>query len=123
MICVNELGELKCSKRAVLEDLLILISPYAPHLAEELWQACGHKESITRANFPMFNEAYLVENTFKYPVSFNGKMRFLLELPVEMQVEEVQKAVLAAEESLKWLESKSPKKIIVVHKKIINVVV
>ncbi len=123
MICVNELGELKCSKRAVLEDLLILISPYAPHLAEELWQACGHKESITRANFPMFNEAYLVENSFKYPVSFNGKMRFLLELPVEMQVEEVQKAVLAAEESLKWLESKSPKKIIVVHKKIINVVV
>ena len=123
MICVNELGELKCSKRAVLEDLLILISPYAPHLAEELWQASGHNESIIKANFPLLNEEYLVENTFKYPVSFNGKMRFLLELPVEMQAGEVQKAALAAEESAKWLEGRNPKKIIVVHKKIINVVV
>ena len=66
MICVNELGELKCSKRGILEDLLILIAPYAPHLAEELWQNCGHNESITTAAFPLFNEAYLVENTFKY---------------------------------------------------------
>jgi leucyl-tRNA synthetase len=123
MICVNELNELKCSKRAILEDLLILISPYAPHLAEELWAQFGHNESISKAVFPAVNEAYLVENTFRYPVSFNGKMRFQLELPADMPAEEVQKAVLAAEESAKWLESKSPKKIIVVHKKIINVVV
>jgi len=123
MICVNELGELKCSKRAILEDLLILISPYAPHLAEELWKQCGHNESITNAAFPLFNEAYLVENTFKYPVSFNGKMRFQLELPAEMPSAEIEKAVLSAEESAKWLEGKSPKKIIVVNKKIVNVVV
>ncbi len=123
MICVNELGELKCSKRAILEDLLILISPYAPHLSEELWQQCGHNESITKAAFPLFSESYLTENTFKYPVSFNGKMRFQLELPVELQAAEVQNAVLAATESAKWLEGRNPKKIIVVHKKIINVVV
>ncbi len=123
MICVNELGELKCSKRAILEDLLVLISPYAPHLAEELWQQCGHHESITKAAFPVFNQEYLVENSFKYPVSFNGKMRFQLELPVGMQADDVQKAVLEAEESAKWLEGKVPKKIIVVHKKIINIVV
>jgi len=120
---VNELGELKCSKRAILEDLLVLISPYAPHLAEELWQQCGHHESITKAAFPVFNQEYLVENSFKYPVSFNGKMRFQLELPVGMQADDVQKAVLEAEESAKWLEGKVPKKIIVVHKKIINIVV
>jgi leucyl-tRNA synthetase len=123
MICVNELGELKCCKRAILEDLLILLSPYAPHLSEELWQQCGHSESITNATFPVFIESYLAENSFKYPVSFNGKMRFQLELPVEMPAEEVQKAVLNAGESVKWLEGKSPKKIIVVYKKIINVVV
>ena len=123
MICVNELGELKCSKRGILENLLILIAPYAPHLAEELWQQCGHNEGITNAAFPVFNEIYLVENTFKYPVSFNGKMRFQLELPVDMGAGEVEKAVLAAEESAKWLEGKTPKKIIVVNKKIVNVVV
>lgn len=123
MICVNELGELKCCKRDILEKLLILIAPYAPHLAEELWQQCGHNESITNAIFPAFNEAFLVENSFKYPVSFNGKMRFQLELPVSMGTEEVQKAVMEAEESVKWLEGKTPKKIIVVNKKIVNVVV
>ena len=123
MICVNELNELKCSKQAILEDLLILISPYAPHLAEELWACLGHNESISKAVFPLFNEAYLVENTFRYPVSFNGKMRFQIELPVDMPVEEVQKAVLEAGESAKWIEGRSPKKIIVIHKKIINVVV
>ncbi len=122
MICVNELGELKCSKRAILEDLLILISSFAPHLAEELWQACGHNESITQATFPAFNEAYLVENTFKYPVSFNGKMRFTMELPADMPSAEIEKAVLEAEESAKWLEGKTPKKIIVVNRKIVNIV-
>ena len=123
MICVNELGELKCNKRAILEDLLILIAPYAPHLAEELWQQCGHHESITGAAFPAFNENYLVENTFKYPVSFNGKMRFTMEFPADMPSADIEKAVLAAEESAKWLEGKTPKKIIVVNRKIVNVVV
>ncbi|MEI8005188.1 MAG: leucine--tRNA ligase [Bacteroidota bacterium] len=123
MICVNELGELKCSKRGILENLLILIAPYAPHLSEELWQQCGHNESITTAAFPVFNEAYLVENSFNYPVSFNGKMRFTMELPADMPSAEIEKAVLAASESAKWLEGKTPKKIIVVNKKIVNVVV
>jgi len=123
MICVNELGELKCSKRGILENLLILIAPYAPHLSEELWQQCGHNESITTASFPVFNEAYLVENSFNYPVSFNGKMRFTMELPADMPSAEIEKAVLAASESAKWLEGKTPKKIIVVNKKIVNVVV
>ena len=123
MICVNELGELKCSKRAILEDLLVLVSPYAPHLAEELWQQCGHNESITLAVFPVLNETFLLENSFNYAVSFNGKMRFTMEFPADMPSAEIEKAVLAAEESAKWLEGRSPKKIIVVHKKIINVVV
>ena len=123
MICVNELGELKCNKRVILEDLLILLSSYAPHLAEELWQACGHNESITGAVFPLFNETFLAENSFKYPVSFNGKMRFTMELPADMPSADIEKAVLEAEESAKWLEGKTPKKIIVVHKKIVNIVV
>jgi leucyl-tRNA synthetase len=123
MICVNELTELKCGKRAILEDLLVLLSPYAPHLSEELWCQAGHSESISKAVFPVFDETYLVENTYSYPVSFNGKMRFQLELPAEMQSGDIEKAVLAAGESSKWLEGKTPKKIIVVHKKIINIVV
>jgi leucyl-tRNA synthetase len=123
MICVNELGELKCSKRGILEPLLILISPYAPHLAEELWQQCGHPESVSQAVFPAFDETFLTLSTFNYPVSFNGKMRFTMELPVDMPSADIEKAVLAAEESAKWLEGKNPRKVIVVPKKIVNVVV
>ena len=81
MICTNELTELKCNKRAILEDLVILVSPYAPHLAEELWNKLGHNGSVSKAVFPVYNEEYTVENTFEYPVSFNGKMRFRISLP------------------------------------------
>ena len=123
MICVNVLSELKCNKRAILEPLLILIAPYAPHLAEELWNALGHTGSITFASFPEYNEEFTVENTFQYPVSFNGKMRFQLGLSLALTVTEIEQAVLAAPESEKWLQGKPPKKIIVVQKKIINIVI
>lgn len=123
MICVNELSELKCNKRAVIQDLVVLISPYAPHIAEELWQLLGNKHSICEASFPEFDEQYLVENTFEYPVSFNGKMRFKLELPLGIPVSEIEKAVIEAQESEKWLGGKPPRKIIVVQGRIINVVV
>lgn len=122
MICINELTDLKCSKKAILSDLVILIAPYAPHIAEELWQKLGNKESITCARFPDFNPAYLVENTFEYPVSFNGKMRFKLTLPTTMTVAEIEQIALSAAESKKWLDGKLPKKVIIVPQKIINVV-
>ncbi len=123
MICTNELTDLKCSNRGILTDLLILISPYAPHLAEELWQNLGHSESIFFARLPEFKAEYLVENTFEYPVSFNGKMRFKLELPADMDTADIEKAAVAAKESEKWLQGKPPRKIVVVKKKIINIVI
>ena len=123
MICANELSEVKCHKRAILEPLTVLIAPYAPHLAEELWANLGHSESITTATFPICNETYLVESNFKYPVSFNGKMRFTLELPVDLSVSDIEKAVLSFPDTQKWLEGKAPKKIIIVPKKIVNIVI
>lgn len=123
MICVNELTDLKCDKRVILSDLVVLISPYAPHLAEELWNQLGHTESVFFARFPEFNPECLIENTFEYPVSFNGKMRFKLKLPADMATAEIETAVMSAKESEKWLEGKPPRKIIVVQKKIINVVI
>jgi leucyl-tRNA synthetase len=123
MICVNELTDLKCNKRAILEPLLITLSPYAPHIAEELWEKLGHTESITYAPFPVHNESYLVESNFSYPVSFNGKMRFNIELPVALSVQEIEKIVLEAEQTHKYLEGKTPKKVIIVPKKIVNIVV
>ena len=123
MICVNELTELKCSKKAILSDLVVLIAPYAPHISEELWNLLGNSESITRASFPEFNPEYLIENTFEYPVSFNGKTRFKLELPADLSVPEIEKAALEAKESEKWLQGKPPRKVIIIPKKIINIVV
>lgn len=123
MICVNELTDLKCNKRAILEPLLILISPYAPHIAEELWEKLGHKESIAFAKFPEFNEAHLVEDAFNYPISFNGKMRFNLELAANLSVQEIEKLVMEAEQTHKYLEGKQPKKVIIVPKKIVNIVI
>jgi leucyl-tRNA synthetase len=123
MICVNELSNLRCNKRAILQELTILISPYAPHIAEELWHLLGNTESITYATFPEFREEYIKENTFTYPVSFNGKMRFKLDLPVDMPNKEIEKAVLSAQESQKWIAGKTPKKVIIVPKKIINIVI
>jgi leucyl-tRNA synthetase len=123
MICVNRLHELKCHKRSVLRDLVVLISPYAPHIAEELWHKLGETESVAFAEFPKFDEKYLIENTFEYPVSFNGKLRFKLELPVDMTKQEIEKQVLEAKAAQKWIEGKQIKKVIVVPKKIVNVVV
>jgi len=123
MICVNELAEVKCNKRSVLQDLTILISPYAPHLAEELWHQLGNQGSVCDSVYPVHDDKYLVENTFEYPVSFNGKMRFKIELPLDMPVPEIEQAVLNAKESEKWLGGKPPRKIIVVPKRIVNVVV
>jgi leucyl-tRNA synthetase len=122
MICVNELTELKCHKRAILSDLVILVASYAPHMAEELWSLLGNPKSVTMARFPEFNESHLVENTFKYPVSFNGKTRFILELPAGLSVPEIEKAALVAKESEKWLTGNPPRKVIIVPGKIINIV-
>jgi leucyl-tRNA synthetase len=123
MICTNELSDLKSNKRAILEPLTILIAPFAPHMAEELWSQLGYEGSISTAPAPEFKEEYVKENTFEYPVSFNGKMRFKLELPIDMPKEEAEKAVLNEPKSEKYLQGKTPKKIIVVPKRIINVVV
>jgi leucyl-tRNA synthetase len=123
MICVNELTELKCSKRAILEPLNILLASFAPHIAEEIWSWLGHKESITYTRFPEFNEEYIRENSFNYPVSFNGKLRFQLELPIGITPKEAEAAVVAAPESQKWLAGGAPKKVVFVAGKIINIVV
>ena len=122
MILINELTDLKCNKRAILEPLLIILSPYAPHITEELWNQLGHKESITNATFPMVNEAHLVEDNFAYPISFNGKTRFNIELPLTLSQQEIEKIVMEAEQTHKYLEGKTPKKVIVVPKKIVNIV-
>ncbi len=123
MICVNELNDIKSNNKTVLEQLVILIASYAPHIAEELWQKLGHQESVTKEAFPKFEEKYLVESSHKYPVSFNGKMRFILELPLDLSKEEIEKRVMAHEESQKWLEGKTPKKVIIIPKKIVNIVI
>ena len=122
MICVNELTSAKCRKRAILEPLAILITPYAPHIAEEVWATMGHNTSICDAEFPICNEAYLVESNTKYPISFNGKVRFTMELPADMSKEDVEKTVLANEQTAKYLDGKAPKKVIVVPNKIVNIV-
>ena len=123
MICVNELTDAKCNKKSILEPLLICLSPYAPHITEELWRQLGHTESISTAPFPDFNEAYLVDDNINYPVSFNGKLKFTLELPATLTVQEVEAEIIKNEQTQKLLEGKQPKKVIVVHKKIVNLVV
>lgn len=123
MICVNELTEQKCNKREILEPLAIIIAPYAPHIAEELWSRLGNTESITYAAFPECKEEYLVESSFNYPISFNGKTRFFQEYDRSLTKEEVEKEIMALEQTKKYLEGKTPKKIIVVPNKIVNIVV
>jgi leucyl-tRNA synthetase len=123
MICVNELTEQKCTSKAILEQVLILLSPYAPHVAEELWEAIGHPAgSISTASFPIFDPAMLEEDAFSYPVSFNGKMRFKLDLPSTLTKEEIHEAVMANADTQKWMEGKTPKNVIIVPKKIVNIV-
>lgn len=123
MICVNELGDLSCNKREILEPLAIMISSFAPHLGEELWLLLGHENSVTNASFPQWEEIYVTDDSTIYPVSFNGKTRFKIELPADSTKEAVEAAVLAAPEAAKWLEGKPPKRIIVVPGKIVNVVI
>lgn len=123
MICTNELTALKCNKRAVLEPLVIALAPFAPHMAEELWSLLGHSQSITKESFPKWEEKFLVEDAFEYPVSFNGKVRFKLSMPLTATNADIEAAVKAAPESTKWLEGKEIKKMIIVPKKIVNIVI
>ena len=123
MICTNELTALKCNKRAVLEPLVIALAPFAPHMAEELWSLLGHTQSITKESFPKWEEKFLVEDAFEYPVSFNGKVRFKLSMPLTATNADIEAAVKAAPESTKWLEGKEIKKMIIVPKKIVNIVI
>ena len=123
MICVNELISLKCHNKEILENFLLLLAPYAPHIAEELWQTLGHSESISYASFPEFDESHLKEDTFEYPVMVNGKMRTKLPLSLDLSKEDIEKAAMANEVVQKWLDGNAPKKVIIVPKKIINIVV
>ena len=122
MICVNELFTLKCNKKAILEPLVILLTPFAPHIAEELYHALGNTNTVCDAVFPVCNEDYLKESSFNYPISFNGKVRFTLELPVDMSKEDIEKIAMANEQTAKYLDGKTPKKVIVVSGKIVNIV-
>ena len=122
MIAANELSAQKCTSREVLEPLAILIAPYAPHIAEELWSKLGHTESISEAGFPVFEEKHLVESAKNYPISFNGKMKFTLELPLDMSKDEIEKTVMAHEKTQMYLDGRTPKKVIVVPGKIVNIV-
>ena len=122
MIAVNELSAQKCTSRSVLEPLLVLIAPYAPHITEELWSILGHDTSISRVEFPIFEPKYLVESTKNYPISFNGKMRFTLELPLDLSKEAIEKRVLENEKTIAQLDGRIPKKVIVVPGKIVNIV-
>ena len=122
MICVNELTDLKCNKKEILEPLLVCLSPYAPHITEELWRKLGHTESISFEPFPEYKEEYLIDDSVNYPVSVNGKLKFTLELPATLTVQEVEAEVMKNEQTQKLLNGASPKKIIVVHKKIVNMV-
>ena len=122
MIAVNELSSAKCNKRAILEPMTIILSPYAPHIAEELWHLLGHKSSVVDSKFPAYEEKYLVEDSIEYPIMVNGKMRAKIQFSANAAKEEIEKGALANENVQKWLDGKSPKKVIVVPKKIVNIV-
>ncbi|WP_298477325.1 class I tRNA ligase family protein [uncultured Maribacter sp.] len=122
MICANELSTQKCTSKEVLEALAILVSPYAPHIAEELWSQLGNKESISTAPFPTFDASHLVESSKEYPISFNGKMRFKLELPLDMNKDQIEEVVMAHEKTQQQLQGRTPKKVIIVPGKIVNIV-
>ncbi len=123
MICVNELSDLKCHKKAILEKLVVILSPYAPHVTEELWQILGNNDSITIQEFPVFDTKHLIEDSFEYPIQINGKVRATLNFPADMSKEEIEKLVMENDLVLKWLEGATPKKVIVVPKRIVNVVI
>ena len=123
MICVNELTSLKCNKRSILTDLTICLSPFAPHISEELWHKLGNETTIFDAQWPAYNEEYLKEDVFSYAISFNGKTRFTLDFSADATREEIEKSVLEHPNSQKWLNGKTPRKIIIVPKKIVNIVI
>ncbi|MBS1507795.1 MAG: leucine--tRNA ligase [Bacteroidetes bacterium] len=122
MICANELSSLKCNKRAILEPLTIVLAAYAPHITEELWEKLGHADSILNARYPSFDESYLKENDFEYPISINGKVRAKMNFALDMPVADIEKSVLASEAVQKWTEGKAPKKVIIVPGRIVNIV-
>jgi leucyl-tRNA synthetase len=123
MICVNELSQSNCNSKSILSDLAIIISPFAPHIAEEIWEKLGNKESISFAAYPGYDEEYLQQDTYVYPVSFNGKVRFKIELSVELSTAEIESEVLEHDISKKWLDGSPPKRVIVVPQRIVNVVI
>jgi leucyl-tRNA synthetase len=123
MVCVNELMDLKCHKREILEPLLILLTPYAPHIAEELWHLLGHEATILDAAFPKFEEKYLIETVKEYPISINGKLRTQMVMDLNADQKQVEEVVLQNPVVQKWLEGKQPKKIIYVKGKMVNVVI
>jgi leucyl-tRNA synthetase len=123
MICVNELADKKCNKRKILEPLTILLSAYAPHICEEIWRLLGNENTVVFASYPIFNSDYLIEDSFNYPVSFNGKTRFFKKIPLNIPPKEIENIILSSEEAQKWIEKKSIKKVIVIPNKIINIVI
>ena len=123
MICANELTSLKCNNRRVLEPLVIALSPFAPHIAEELWSLLGHKTSVLNSSYPKYDEQYLKVSSHAYPISINGKVRATMEFALDMPKEDIEKLVLASEIVQKWSSGKPPKKVIIVPGKIVNVVV
>lgn len=122
MICINELSAMKCNKRAVLKDFIVVLAPFAPHVAEEIWHELGNATSVCNAQWPEFNEEHLIEDIINYTISFNGKARFSIEFSANATNEEIEKAVLTHENSVKWIDGKTPKKVIIVPKKIVNIV-
>ncbi|WKN30711.1 leucine--tRNA ligase [Porifericola rhodea] len=123
MICVNELTSLKCHKKEVLQELVLILSPYAPHIAEELWSVLGNTGSISQASFPTYDEKYLIEEAHEYPISVNGKVRAKMKFGLDVPKDEIEKEVLASEQVQKWTQGKAPKRVIIVPKKIVNIVV
>jgi leucyl-tRNA synthetase len=123
MVCVNELGSIKCHKKAILSELVVLLSSYAPHITEELYAALGHeKGTLSVATFPVWEPQYVVDDVFEYPIQINGKVRATIPFALDTVPADIEKEVLANETVLKWLDGKSPKKVIVVPKRIVNVV-
>ena len=123
MICTNELTSLKCSKRTILEPLVVALSSFAPHMAEELWEKLGNKDSVTKTFYPQYEEQYMEDDTYEYPISVNGKMRTKIKFAKDMPLEDIEKQVLVNEVIQKWTGGKPPKKIIVVPNRIVNIVV
>tara|TARA_B100000886_G_scaffold233730_1_gene163369 strand:+ start:29 stop:403 length:375 start_codon:yes stop_codon:yes gene_type:complete len=122
MICVNKLTTLNCNERSILEPLTILISPFAPHIAEELWWLLGNNNSIVNEKYPIHDDSFLVETEKDYPISFNGKMKFTLKLSLELSDDEIKTIIMNEKRVIKQLKNQTAKKIIIVHGKIINIV-